>query len=159
MIAHIREYLPTDFEFIRRLFVEYLDSERERIPGLTISPAFPDQYLPRLVQQAIDLQGTIFVAEIAGVPSGFIAALPKAKPDPWDESRTKAVLIMELHIDIGHRRQGIGRALLRAVEDRFRAKGFDWISLGVFSANAHARSMYSAEGFRDIYSFMGKQLS
>ena len=43
--------------------------------------------------------------------------------------------------------QGVGRALLGAVEDWARARGHRFVTLHVFAANARARAVYARAGF------------
>ncbi len=47
---------------------------------------------------------------------------------------------------------------MRAVEEHFRARGSDWLSLGVFPTNETARAVYRGMGYQDTYLFMGKKL-
>ncbi|HEY7808711.1 MAG TPA: GNAT family N-acetyltransferase [Croceibacterium sp.] len=48
-----------------------------------------------------------------------------------------------------HRGRGIGRALLRAVEDEARSRGASKVTLEVLSGNARAKALYLALGYGD----------
>lgn len=154
----IRPFGQRDRAFIAALFEDYLTEERVRSPGLALPPDFASRYLPKLVEDAETKGGTILIAESNGEQAGFVAALPQERPSPWDETAGKSCIVMELHVAARFRRQGIGRRLLREAESRFTDLGFDWITLGVFAANAGAQQVYALSGYRHTYSFMGKAL-
>ena len=63
-------------------------------------------------------------------------------------ARTRHVARLELMVDAGHRRSGVGRALLGAAIDRARAGGvLRKLSLAVLADNAAAIALYAAHGF------------
>ena len=53
----------------------------------------------------------------------------------------------ELVVAPTHRRQGVGRSLLAAAEERARRLGFRTLSLDTGGANTAARALYDATGF------------
>ncbi len=157
MPVRVRGYEAADFEFVRGLFEGSLAEEKNRVPVLGLPDDFAESYLPRLIQEAAEEHGSVLVAEVDSERSGFIAALPK-EAQAWDQSHQKVVMIMELHVAAGHRRRGVGRALMEAVERKFALDGFDWATLGTMAGNTAAHSMYRALGFEVTYLFMGKRL-
>ncbi|GAA1728857.1 hypothetical protein GCM10009809_25550 [Isoptericola hypogeus] len=60
---------------------------------------------------------------------------------------------------VEHRRgQGLGRALLAAVEDAARDAGADGMELNVFGQNAAARALYGTSGYEVVTQQMRKAL-
>jgi ribosomal protein S18 acetylase RimI-like enzyme len=59
------------------------------------------------------------------------------------------VNIHDLAVLPGYRGRGIGRALLRAVEDEARRRGASKVTLEVLSGNARAKALYLALGYGD----------
>jgi GNAT superfamily N-acetyltransferase len=63
-----------------------------------------------------------------------------------------AAPLVNLHdvaVHPGHRGRGIGRALLRAVEDEARRRGAVKVTLEVLSGNERAKALYVALGYGD----------
>jgi ribosomal protein S18 acetylase RimI-like enzyme len=159
MALELRPYRPEDFGFVADLFERYLAAEAERTASPSLSPEFARRYLPRLVKDARSEPGVFVIAEWDRDRAGYAAALAKAAPDPWDATGGRAGLLMELHVHPAFRRRGIARALLQAVEEHFRSRGFDWMALGVFAGNGIARELYRGVGYRETYVFCGKPLT
>ena len=61
--------------------------------------------------------------------------------------RGAALEIAGLAVDPGHRRAGLGRALLREAVDEARERGALAVTLHVSTGNAAALALYRAEGF------------
>ncbi len=59
------------------------------------------------------------------------------------------VNVHDLAVLRGHRGNGIGRALLRAVEDEAHRRGASKVTLEVLSGNDRAKSLYLALGYGD----------
>lgn len=59
------------------------------------------------------------------------------------------VNIHDIAVAPGRRGLGIGKALMRAVEDEARARGACKITLEVLSGNATAKALYAAMGYGD----------
>ncbi|HWH13171.1 MAG TPA: GNAT family N-acetyltransferase [Miltoncostaeaceae bacterium] len=58
--------------------------------------------------------------------------------------------VSELAVHSGARRQGVGRALLRALDDEARARGKRRVTLWVTWENAGARALYEGHGYREV---------
>lgn len=58
------------------------------------------------------------------------------------------VNVHDLSVVAEARGKGVGRALLRAVEEDARSRGYCKVTLEVVEENDHARGLYESEGFR-----------
>ena len=84
----------------------------------------------------------VFVAEL---PEGIVGRLSLGR-DPHPASRHVADL--GLMVAAGHRRRGIGKALLRQAVEWARASGIRKLELHVFPHNDAALALYESVGFR-----------
>lgn len=153
----LREFRPDDAGFLRELFVTYLREEARKGPLPASVAEYPDTYLPGLIEKAGGPEGRILVAETDGNRSGFVVALPKP-PQPWDRTTGRVAMIMELHVAGNRRRLGVGRLLVRGVEEHFARLGFAWVSLGTMATNSEAHRFYEAMGYVVTYQFRGRPL-
>lgn len=76
------------------------------------------------------------VAETQGALAGMIH---------WSEGFVHA-----LHVDVGHRRCGIGLALMVEAERATRAAGLDHLRLETDTFNAASRALYARLGFHEV---------
>ena len=104
----------------------------------------------RLTRKAL---GFVLVAELAGKPVGFLAAEVAADPHPLARIELRPNLqgkISSLFVEAATRNRGVGTALLREAESRFRAMKCDNLQLGVVAGNADARRFYRELGFEEF---------
>jgi ribosomal protein S18 acetylase RimI-like enzyme len=87
---------------------------------------------------------SVFVAEIDGTITGFIHV--RSLEDYY--RRRKHGHVADLVVAGSHEGQGIATALLERAEEWSRAKGYDWITLGVFEQNVRAEGLYRKFGYR-----------
>jgi [ribosomal protein S18]-alanine N-acetyltransferase len=78
------------------------------------------------------------VCEIDGRVVGYAAAFT----DPGVKSR-----VLSLAVDRDHRGRGIGRRLMREIEDRAKENGSGLMTLEVRVTNVEAVNLYLAEGY------------
>jgi ribosomal protein S18 acetylase RimI-like enzyme len=83
----------------------------------------------------------ICLAYAAGEPIGFVSAVITTHPDKGTE-----MFLYELAVDDGHQRRGIGRALVRALEERARALGCYGMWVLTEPDNAAALATYRSCG-------------
>jgi mycothiol synthase len=103
--------------------------------------AFTDEHL-----RAHDLDaGFSSVAELAGVPIGFLLARR------WEIESVGFVDLLGVHPD--HRGRGLATALLTAAFARFAAAGLREAQLGVASGNPRALRLYERRGMRPKFRF------
>jgi ribosomal protein S18 acetylase RimI-like enzyme len=83
------------------------------------------------------------VAETDGALSGMIH---------WHEGFVHA-----LHVDAGHRRQGIAAALMATAERDMRANGHREMRLETDTFNTGSRALYATLGFREVERYPDQQ--
>ncbi len=84
----------------------------------------------------------IIVAEIADSVVGFAAT------EHGDN------YISDLWVSPGHEGRGIGSALIASSEAAIAARGYDLVTIEVFTANERARSLYRRHGYEPIWQGM-----
>jgi GNAT superfamily N-acetyltransferase len=67
--------------------------------------------------------------------------------------------IKRMYVVPSARRQGVARALLRALEDVARESGYDVVRLDTGARQPHAQGLYLAEGYREIDNFNGNPVA
>ena len=101
-----------------------------------------------LEEIGVERISTNLIAERAGQSVGYILAAPKTEDDPLAEEGTRQhIYIADLYIAAGYRGQGIGRALMSAVEQHFAPLGHDCYRVGALARNSQARGLYESLGF------------
>lgn len=92
------------------------------------------------------------IAWVDGVPAGFagVGLHEDASPEVVAESRGFAT-VSEVFVEAPHRRRGVGRALMSALEDAARAAGMPGVILdtGTDASFAPARALYRSLGYVD----------
>lgn len=115
-------------------------------------------FLPVLIDRATTRQGRIFVAEEGSVPIAWAVCYL----DPHDayvkEDERSCGYVAELFVNDAHRGRHIGRALLSACEDHFRALGVKSVLIGALSPNTRAANAYRAAGYTDYAINLRKML-
>jgi ribosomal protein S18 acetylase RimI-like enzyme len=104
----------------------------------------PEQIAARMA--AAGALETALLAEVDGQVAGF--ACLRVVPcllyaEPYAE-------LTELYVDPGHRRRGVGRALIGAAEQLARARGAAEVIIMTGVGNAAAQTLYRAAGY-EIY--------
>jgi GNAT superfamily N-acetyltransferase len=126
----IRRAAPADAGAIHRLNAAFDDVR-----------ATPE-YIARFLATSPEME-RLYVAEVGGEVVGMagLRLLPCAcDPEPYAE-------LTELFVDESARRGGVGRALVRAVEDAARAGGARQLVLMTAWRNGRAHSFYHALGY------------
>ncbi|MFB9467641.1 GNAT family N-acetyltransferase [Streptomyces cinereospinus] len=134
-VPYIRHARHADEEVLGRLdrrCRSVLHSVRTR-PAPPYAPFFSDRAAPR----------DHLVAELAGAVVGYIRL---GVPTPL-ESNAHVRQIQGLVVAEEARGAGVGRALLRAVQDEARRHGARRITLRVLGHDTPARELYESEGF------------
>ncbi len=77
---------------------------------------------------------------------------------PASPARPPSFGVLALAVEPGHRRRGVGRALLDSAEAAARAEGFDRMHLTVAATNKEAIRFYTACGWTPVAGGMEKRL-
>jgi ribosomal protein S18 acetylase RimI-like enzyme len=134
-VPYIRQATPGDEETLGRLDRDTwspLHAVQPR-PQPPYEPFYTERFGPR----------DHLVAELDGTVVGYIRL---GYPTPL-ECNSHVRQIQGLAVADGARGAGVGRALLRAVQDEARRRGARRITLRVLGHNTPARGLYESEGF------------
>ncbi len=149
---NIREYKPEDHIQVENLLAELQDLEAKIIPGMKPGKEMAERYLRDAVLEDVsEKEGKIFVAEQDRKVIGFLWVY--VEKEPRDFMYTEPIYVF-LHIGDfivtrNFRGQGIGKALMRAVENYAKEKGIDKIKLQATAKNIQAREVYEKWDFEE----------
>ena len=141
--ARLPEDRPALEEFVLALnrFEHAFESNRRT------DEAIGPEYFAVLMKRVAENDGRVLVAERNGDLVGWLVSVVDEGPVFVREDKRATGYVIELFIEEGARRSGVGGALLRAAEDDFRARGLRTMMIGVMAGNANARAAYQARGF------------
>jgi len=128
----------------------------ERYNSFDATPTIPD--IEMIYERNED---NFFVAEdgrgnILGFATGYEKkGIPQEVLMSWKAKRVGYLDLMA--VDVQHRKQGIGTALLNSVLDQFKVQGIDTIHLDVPSTEQDAIKLYHKLGFKTRAYSMVKQ--
>lgn len=101
-----------------------------------------------------DPEREIVVAELNGKITGFAVLHHTRKPENPFMYERDLLDIDEFGVDCGHRRQGIGSAIMAFIREYAREKGFRRIELNMWEFNQDALAFYEAAGFATYRRYM-----
>ena len=148
-MIQIREYHPGDAPQVERCIVELQAFERAIEPNRAEPEAVAGPYLAQLLQQCLELDGAIFIAEAEGAIVGFVCALARVDSGALIEVEREYAYVSDLVVLPEYRGQGIGQALLRRAQAFAAQHGAAVLKVDVLAANAIARAVYRAAGFQE----------
>jgi len=128
----------------------------ERYTSFDAMPTMPD--IEMIYERNED---NFFVAEdeggnVLGFATGYEKkGIPQEVLMSWKAKRVGYLDLMA--VDVQHRKQGIGTALLNSVLDQFKVQGIDTIHLDVPSTEQDAIKLYHKLGFKTRAYSMVKQ--
>lgn len=131
-----QEVFPQDFSHLARTIEQYLDNKTP-LWWVELADSEPGQGLPSVRQPV----GCLWVGN----------ALDQVRGD-------RHAHIFLLYVVPEHRRRGIGKALMRYVEDWAIGRGDRQIGLQVFESNQPALNLYSQLGYQTQSLWMVKSL-
>jgi len=114
-----------------------------------------DDVYPTVQIVAADVDaGMLIVAERAGALIGAVTLNQTQEPAygdvAWRLTDDAMGVVHRLMIAPAVQRQGVGRALMLALEDRARARGLRALRLDTFAANPPALGLYRALGYVEV---------
>jgi ribosomal protein S18 acetylase RimI-like enzyme len=151
----VRDYESTDFDQLKKLFLEMQAHERQfDADRAEPTDALAHKYISQLLIDIADRQGIILVAVDGSNACGFAAGYTEEDL----ANQNSFFLIAELVVSAPYRGQGIGSNLVRAMENYARAKGFKRAGIGVLVGDDRVYDLYKRLGFRDYAIELMKEL-
>ena len=136
MPINVRQLSSADVRLLAPLFGAYLDFYR--VPR---HPAAEDTFLDERLASS---HSTALGAFDGTVLAGFVLC-----HHTWSSLRLAPVWVLhDLFVQPSHRRHGIARALLHAVQEKAAAAGACEVVLSTAHENRSAQALYENEGFR-----------
>jgi ribosomal protein S18 acetylase RimI-like enzyme len=149
----IRRATTSDRAFVRDL--------GRRVSGTSVSslrpgaPELVDEAYERLVDYVLTRDHAIFVAAENDAPLGFAMVVFDL---PEEVTLTAQAFVAYMAVEPAAWRQGIGRALLDAIDALARERKIPHVSLMVTEENPAARALYEGAGFATERRLMTKAL-
>jgi GNAT superfamily N-acetyltransferase len=150
----IRPYQDANAESVKSLIRELQSYERGLEASLAEpTDAFADHYLVRLIADT-QSDGIVLVAVNNGMVVGYAAGTRET-----DIQEASAYFyVLDLSVAETMRGQGIGSALMQAMEDFARQQGHTRLMVGVLASNARTHGLYRRLSFRDYVIELVKDL-
>jgi ribosomal protein S18 acetylase RimI-like enzyme len=143
----IRSAVPSDQEVLGRFGAALMRQHHAADPRRFLWVDHPEAGYGRfLVSQISTPSSQVMVAELSGAVVGYVYA--DVETTNWMELRGPCGVIQDIYVDEAARRQGAGRALMRAAIEWIWSKGHGQVVLLTKSRNEHAQHLFAALGFR-----------
>ena len=154
----VRPARPDDEQAMGRLGALLVAEHHEFDPQRFIAPLplLPKRYGEFLVSQIARPEMLVLAAEREGELVGY--AYAGLEGNDYMALRGPAGVLYDLVVDPGHRRQGIGTALLEAALDELRSRGAPRVLLFTAEKNEGAQAMFAGAGFRRTMIEMTREL-
>ena len=158
MHIDIRFAETNDYEDLCALSEQGDRLHREQLPHLFHKPEGPVrewEYIQKLLE---DTTTALLVAEWGDKLVGYVnVMLLQSSSNPLLKPRHYAV-VDNLIVDEGHRRQGVGSALMERAEAWAKEKGAESVELNVYHFNETAQALYQQLGYEVVSSKLSKFL-
>ena len=142
----VREATKADAACISSLNTDVQAVHASAVPWF--KPAGPDTFPPDVAALLLDEPTNLmFLAEVESSPVGYVYAEIIDQPETSFSYAYQMIYIHHISVRPTHRRQGVGRALLEAVQKAASSRGIHTISLDVWTFNDAARAFFSRSGF------------
>jgi len=144
----VRDLAWADFPSITETYYALYEEVRENPDlGITLFATPPTlgeeaEWFARMYRRVLEGHSIAVVPEVDGRAVG-LCTIDRRGP----ATELAHVGVLGIMVARAHRRQGLGRALLREALARCPGK-FELVELTVFTTNAHARALYRSVGFR-----------
>ena len=147
-MVEIRPARPEDSEALCEIIDEVDALHREHLPHIFQKPAGPVRERDYLLGLMADDEAGLFVAELEGRLVGFVDVIVRdTVPLPLLVPRRVAI-VDNLAVQAGHRRSGIGQALMETAQEWAAARGATSIELNVYAFNQAAIAFYQRLGYQ-----------
>ena len=146
----VRPAIPADFTALSILNAAVQALHASALPRI-FKPPSADQFSPDAIKQLLDKESnSILVAEVGGQPAGYVYYEIVRRPETPFVHALDLLYIHHIGVAAGHRRQGVGTALVRAVRSAGDRLGISAVALDVWAFNESARAFFRRNGF-DLY--------
>ena len=141
----LNDIIKMQFE-LQEYFSE-IDRTRDSLPYKSIEDA--RQYMQKMIDDANNMDGKIFVAEEKDQIIGFVQGviIEHRKGDDLTHNPSKEGWVGLLFVKSEYRGSGTGKQLLDEIKNYFISKNCTSIRLLVLSDNKHAVAVYEKNGF------------
>lgn len=145
----IEPFQPDDLAAVVTFVAAIQEIERILVPELKTGAEIGEEYTQRIMRNVAARAGIMLMAKRDGHAIGFACAWSDSDDDPLlrDDAQAHA-LVSDIYVDDAHRRTGIARRLLAAVEACMLDKGCRRLCICAKAANLAAVRCYEASGFR-----------
>jgi ribosomal protein S18 acetylase RimI-like enzyme len=144
----IRQATEADADTISLLNIDVQAAHASAMPSW-FKPAGADTFPPDVVALLLDDPcNLVFIAEVESSPAGYAYAEIIDRPETSFNYAYQMVYVHHISVRPTHRRQGVGRALLEAVQAAASKRNIRMISLDVWTFNVGARAFFSRSGFK-----------
>jgi ribosomal protein S18 acetylase RimI-like enzyme len=156
----VRDYdRDADFDGVRACLIELQEFERRIDRRKPTGDEIANAYISDALSQCAECHGRILVADEGGNVAGYATILAKVRSDSLDDGDLEYAYLADLVVRAAYRGRGIGRELMARAEAYARDEGAKWLRVCVLAENEHARRLYSASGFSELYVDFEKDLT
>lgn len=153
MKIKFKKYRKNDFKEFDHCMVQLQDFlvKMDPLKRLRRASNYSPQYAKNAIEKMAKYDGVIFLAydgkEIAGCIAGIIEK--QSERNLIECVPTKAGRIAELFVSEAYRGLGIGKQLMKKMEDYMRKKNCNAVRIEVFEPNKTARNFYKKLNYQD----------
>lgn len=153
----VREAASADFGFVRRLEESLYNSHAEARPDIFDAGAglFTES---EFAEWLSDPSRLILIAESGGTPAAYLAGYRAEPPSEPVIRDIPTFYIDELVTDPGFLRTGAASALVAAAEEYAKKRGYERITLNLWSFNSSASAFYADRGFLPLNTLLEKKI-
>lgn len=156
----IREAGEADRDILLGFHRSLYELHRDEVVAVDVLPLIEYRDYARALEDDVatllaDRYSHILIAESEGMAVGYITGRTMVEPRRVLPRRG---VVDDWYVDPVHRGQGIGAALLRKIEERFRSAGCQAIESATWSSNEGARRAHDSLGFQEIRVIYRKRL-
>jgi ribosomal protein S18 acetylase RimI-like enzyme len=149
---------PADIELVGPLWKQLMDHIAALPYALVPVRPSDESWVLERAEMLVELAGESFalVARRGGGAVGYAFVCVESKPDPVWYTGDKHALLATLCVDEAERGDGVGTALMDAVDEELERRGVEDVEIGVDTGNTVAAHLYESRGYRpDFQIFYG----
>ncbi len=150
-----REVLVKGIENLQNYIIEV-----DPLKRLVSSEEQRESYTDKLLKAVSEREGKIYLAQEGEEVVGFIVGTIQPEPTggTLESIPSTPGWIRELYVDEKMRGRGVGKLLIKTLEDYFKSKNCDTVLVGVFTANTLSHNFYETNGYVDREVMMLKKI-